>query len=125
MNNDDSLPNDLPRNDWQILGKLRLSVDTHDESTVETWLAETLSPLALEKRFITKVLISAQDGVARAMTSEPVLESKHLHLVVFVPQDYGSNGQSWGFFRIEKLEEAEPTEEKLDHTIEFYLYLEG
>lgn len=125
MNNNASLPNDLSKNDWQILGKLQLLVDAYDGTKVSAWLAETLSPLALEKRLITKVLISAQDGVARAMTSEPVLESKHLHLVVYAPQERGSNGQSWGFFRIEKLEGAETDEKKLDHTIEFYLYPEG
>lgn len=125
MNDNDSLPKKAPGTDWQILGELKLSIDASVHSVAGRWVAETLSPLDLQKDFMNKVLKSAQDVVARAVQAESVRASEHLHLSIFVSQDQISGGRTWGFFRIEKLEGALADENDLDHAIEFYLYPEG
>ena len=111
--------------DWQILGELALPVGSNADDRITVWLAETLNPLNLHADFVNKVLKSAQDAMARAMQVEFVTEFAHIHLLVFAPADRASKGQTWGFFRISKIEGAKGDESPPDHAIEFYLYVEG
>jgi hypothetical protein len=53
------------------------------------------------------------------------LEFEHLHLLIFAPADRTVEGDTWGFFRIEKAGTSTTKENPSDHSIEFYLYLEG
>jgi hypothetical protein len=110
---------------WQILGELELTVNPDTDHTVGKWLAMILSPIDLPADFLNKVLKSAQEAAARAMQSETVMKFDHTHLLVLAPQDHVSKGQTWGFFRIEKIEGAKADESPPDHAIEFYLYLDG
>lgn len=110
---------------WQLLGELELTVNPDAGQTVGKWLAVILSPLDLRADFANKVLKSAQEAMWRAMQLAEMNRFEHLHLLIFVPASLASKGQSsWGFFRIEKVEAAED-QNNPDHTIEFYLYLEG
>ena len=45
-------------------------------------------------------------------------------LSFFVQQDRAMRGDTWGFFRIEKIDNAEQNSLHSDHTVEFYLYLQ-
>jgi len=118
-------PDNLNGNGWQILGELELTVNPDTDHTINKWLAATLSPLDLSADFLNKILTSAQDAAARAMQTKTVIKFPHTHLLVFVPEDRASKVQTWGFFRIEKIESAKAGESPPDHAIEFYLYLEG
>lgn len=111
--------------DWQILGQLELPVASQSDDAIRIWLKETLNPLNLHADFLNKILKSAQDSAARTMQIESGMGFEHIHLLVFVPSDRTSKGLTWGFFRIEKIENTKADESPPDHAIEFYLYVEG
>jgi hypothetical protein len=110
---------------WQMLGELGLTVNSSTDHMIDRWLTKILGPLALHADFLKKVLTSAQDAATHAMQAEAVAQFKHIHLLVFVTQEPQLKGKTWGFFRIEKIERATADKNFPDHTIEFYLYLEG
>jgi hypothetical protein len=74
---------------------------------------------------LSKVLKSAHDAAVRAMQVENMMKFEHIHFIIFVPQERASKGQTWGFFRVEKIESVGQDKKPPDHAIEFYLYLEG
>jgi hypothetical protein len=109
---------------WQILGELELTVNPDADHTTSKWMAVMLNPLALGDDFVNKVLKSAREAMTRAMQVADTNRFEHLHLIVFVPAEPASQRQSWGFFRIERVG-GEGGQLNPDHTIEFYLYMEG
>ena len=109
---------------WQILGELQLALEADMHQTVGQWLSVILGRLEPGEDFVIKVLKSAQEALSRALPAVNDTRFNHLHLLVFAPLDLSATRQSWGFFRIEKVERAAEAA-KPDHTIEFYLYLEG
>lgn len=112
--------NDLSGASWQILGNLELPVDFDANPGVDAWLAELLRPLNLHADFQNEVLISTLEAASRASRA-----FKHIHLHIFVPAVRSAEGQTWGFFRIEKIENSLPEKDIPDHAIELYLYLEN
>ena len=109
---------------WRLFGEIELPVGAVINDHISTWLVETLRPLALNEHFINKVLASA--GLALMDDSLSVIEMRHghVHILIFIPEDSPSNGQSWGFFRVER--KGDPQSAKPNyHTIAFYLYREG
>ena len=126
VKNIDLSPNNLSGTGWRLLGELELPVHAQSDGAVSSWLTETLNPLNMHADFLNNVLKSAQDAAGRAMRSENAqLDFEHIHLLVFLPVTPASNGQTWGFFRIEKLKRPEQHKSPPDHAIELYLYLEG
>ena len=123
MQHKNSSSNNPPATDWQILGELELPISSESDGAINRWLTETLLPMHLPTDFLNKVLKSAQDTVARMMLNE--MKFEHIHLLIFVPVDRTSRGQTWGFFRIEKIESQMEVRNHPHHAIEFYLYLEG
>jgi hypothetical protein len=124
MNNSNASHN-IPHTDWQMLGELELPVSSSNEDVIYGWLSDVLNPLALQNHFLSQILQSAQDAARRAMRSEQAPQFRHLHFLVHAPRYPASNGQTWGFFQIEKLGDSTEGGNSHDHTIEFYLYLEG
>jgi len=115
--------NNFPGADWQILGELELPVGSSNaDDAIKARLMEILNPLNLHADFLNKILKSAQDAAARVMQNG--MELEHIHLLVFAPKDRSSKRQTWGFFRIEKIEGAADVDSP-NHAIEFYLYVEG
>ncbi len=113
-------------NDRQILGELNLPVGSDAERAIHAWLLETLSPLCLDVDFLSRISKSAQEAVARATTLEHVVTDEgHLHLLVFGPSDLEPGRKTWGFFRIDKLDNTPGNKNPPDHSIEFDLYVEG
>lgn len=115
----------IPSTDWQILGELKLPVSSSTEDSLHTWLAEVLDPLDLHAPFLNQILQSAQEATRRAIPLEPAAELRHLHFLVHALKHSDSNGQTWGFFQIEKIGDSTEGGNSHDHPIEFYLYLEG
>jgi hypothetical protein len=124
MNNSNPSHN-IPDTDWQMLGELELPVGSSTEDAIHAWLSEVLDPLALHAHFLNQIVQSAQDAAGRAMRSERAAEFRHLHFLVHAPKHSASNGQTWGFFQIEKMGDSTEGGNSHDHAIEFYLYLEG
>lgn len=115
-----------PNSSWQILEELELPLDSDGAGVINTWLKEILNPLRLHTDLINRILKSAQDAVARARASiGSEIENGHIHLLVLVPRDHKTDAKTWGFFRIEKLASIGRDRNPLDHSIEFYLYIEG
>ena len=95
------------------------------DDALYSWLTAVIDPLNLSKDFLNRILKSAQDATARVWKAEAGMELEHIHLIIFVPPDYSSKGQTWGFFRIEKIENTVEGKAAHDHAIEFYLYVDG
>ena len=111
--------------DWQLLGQLELPVASSANDPIRIWLMEILGPLNLPVDFLNRILKSAQDSATRAMQAEPLIKFEHIHLIIFAPSAHTSKGRTWGFFRIEKIENVTADDSPPDHAIEVYLYLEG
>jgi hypothetical protein len=125
MNPIESNSQDLSGVGWQVLGGIELTLNSNVEDEVRAWLAVLLLPLLLDASFLNKVLRSAQEYSLRALRSTTDAANGHVHLVIFVQQDRTMRGESWGFFRIEKIDSAEHKASHPDHIVEFYLYLDG
>ena len=111
---------------WQILGELEAPVGSDTESLIHSWLMETIDPLSLSSDFRFRVLRSAQEAVIRAVRLGGTADgSGHIHLRVFRPREVESDGRTWGFFWIDKLEATGENKISPDHSIELYLYREG
>ena len=110
---------------WHLFGELELPIGMDTHSTVNAWLLKTLAPLNLHTDFLHKVLKSAEDAAVRAMQTEAVLNRQHTYILIYIPACRPMNVQTWGFFRIEKVGMAAKNEDSPDHSVEFYLYLEG
>lgn len=124
MNITDSSLFSVSKPGWQLLGETQLLADATAD-TINTWLAQILGPLNLQPDFVKQLLLSVEGVSLRAIHSNTSLEFEHVHLCVFAPIDVKRNGNTWGFFRIEKIDSMEPNQDEPDHTVEFYLYLEG
>jgi hypothetical protein len=111
--------------DWQVLGELELPFGVDAGSVIKAWLSDVLTPLRLHVDFLNRVLESAEKAAARAIQTGSVMKHQCTHLFIYIPVHQPSNLQTWGFFRIEKVEIAVERENSHDHSIEFYLYLEG
>src|SRR6185503_101176 len=109
------------KTDWQILGQLRLPVGSNADDPIRIWLMEILAPINLPVNFLDKILKSAQDSARRAMQAESLMKFEHIHLIIFVPSGHVSKRRTWGFFRIEKIENVTADYRLPDHAIEFYL----
>jgi hypothetical protein len=112
----------IPDGGWQVLGELTLPAGSSADERIRAWLTGILNPLQLPASLVKKILQSAQEASARAEASA---KFEHIHQLVFAPMAYHSNGQTWGFFRIEKIQQSKEADSTPAHTVEFYLYLEG
>jgi hypothetical protein len=122
----DELSHDTPSlTGWQKLGELELPVGSSAVERINAWLSHILIPLHLHVDFLNKVLQSAQDVAARLKQTEMVIKYQHTCLLLYIPENRPLNVQTWGFFRIEKVETAAENENSCDRLIEFYLFLEG
>jgi hypothetical protein len=109
---------------WQLLCELILPIDSDTNDLLSAKLAELLAPLELHENFLNRVLKSAQNYVGRALMSDAGVPFGEIHLYIFGPNERMSKGQTWGFFRIEKIDSHEQNLADPDHTVEFYLYRE-
>lgn len=110
---------------WKTLGKIKLPVNIHMEESVVKWLEEILAPLNLSTKFSEKFSQFARTLVTRAGEVNAATQLNHIHISILVPDRHGSNGKSWGFFHIERIENQTEDIHAQDHAIDIYLYVEG
>lgn len=122
--NNPSLDNFID-NDWQILGELTLPIDLDPLGIIDAWLTETLQPLRLQEGFTGKIIHSAQQAVESTGLANARGDFEHFHLLIYSQPVHPEHTNSWGFFRIEKIEKDKADKIPPDHAIEFYLYPEG
>jgi hypothetical protein len=108
---------------WQALGEMTLSAESSGGEQIHAWLVGLLQPLALQPEYLNRIAIAARDAAVRAL--RPELQLEHIHLRIFWTQDPLPAGQTWGFFQVEKIENAREAGHSASHAIEFYLYTEG
>lgn len=114
------------RSEWQFLGELELpAARTNLDDAIHAWLTKLFDPLALHGDFLNRILKSAQDAAARVFQSESAEKYDHIHLVIYGPRGQGAKQGTWGFFRVEKVENMAEEPSTVAHSIEFYLYREG
>lgn len=113
------------RSEWQLLGELELPAGVNLDEPIRIWLTGLFDPLALHGDFLNRILKSAQDAAARVFLSESAEKGNHIHLVIYGPREQGSTPGTWGFFRVEKVENTTEEPSTTAHSIEFYLYREG
>lgn len=121
----DPSSNKVPGTDWRILGELEFPVGAETNGMISTWLTEVLSPLDMHVDFLNRILKSAQDAAIRAFQAEAEIKLERLHLLIFVPPEHAPRDNTWGFFRIEKIENSPTGVARASHAIEFYLYMDG
>ena len=113
------------RSEWQFLGELELPAGANLGESIHAWLTKLFDPLALHGDFLNRILQSAQDAAARVFQSESAEKYDHIHLVIYGPGEHGAKPGTWGFFRVEKVENTAEEASTRAHSIEFYLYREG
>jgi hypothetical protein len=119
VNGSDSL------NDFQMIGDLELPLVSDTGELIRSWMVEILSVLSLNARFLAKILESAQAAADEAIQAAAVQQAAFIHLLIFAPIKPSSSGQTWGFFRIKKME-SPPADRQIQIFMNaFYLYLEG
>lgn len=101
--------------DWKLLGKLELPVGSPMEEKINVWLMEILHPLNLQEDFFNRIL-----KAVHAVHVEKMTDFELVSLFVYSPSEL-SQGQTWGFFRIDKAGNKSSSHQ----SIEFYLYLES
>lgn len=107
---------------WRMLGERILTIQAGAVDAFREWLENVLRPLDLSADFREKILRSALEAAVRA---EAAGDRQPIHLTLFVPAEYAKQAQSWGFFRLEMIENAVEEPATLKHAVEFYLYREG
>lgn len=122
----DTSSNRFSAADWQTLGELEVNAGSDIEQEIQAWLLAALGPLDLHNDVQSKIMRSAREAASQALEDRDVTgENGHIHLLAFAPHDYASKGQTWGFFRLEKFADHTEDQSLPEHSIEFYLYLEG
>ena len=109
---------------WQLLGEQVLPVGADLQDAIGDWLVRLLRPHPLHEAFLARLIDSAKESVLRAALTDPVEQTGHLHILVYI-RNAASAVQTWGFFRIEKIEEPKDGQDVPGHAIDFYLYPEG
>jgi len=107
---------------WLLLGELTLSNETAGDGQIRPWLIDLLQPLSLPAEFVNRIARSASEAATRVLQSEQKLE--HIHLKIHGPGESTAPRQTWGFFRVEKIENPAEAGTGASHAIEFYLYTE-
>ena len=121
--NNDAIPRRVLGREWRKLAEFELLAGQARWDTIQTQLTEVLVKLQLDEEFLNRVLNSAQKAMAH-FTAAQMQSDWKMHLLIFAPGEYKSNGKSWGFFRTEKFE-GPRTQSGLQPTMAFYLYPEG
>lgn len=118
----DPQPNYHPQTNWRKLGELKLQAGSNPDGSIKAWLTHILSDFSLPNDLVNRLLKSMEDSAGRVLRSEAL--SEHLEIVVLAPAYLVPQGQTWGFFRIERAS----ADSQLDGTkglcVEYYLYLD-
>lgn len=126
VNHIDPQHNHLHQTDWRKLGELKLRAGSNPDGSIETWLTHILSDFSLPNDLVNKILKSMEDAAVRILFLDGAeAQPEHLEIVVLAPADLVSQGQTWGFFRVERTSTDTNIEDSQGHSIEYYLYLDS
>ena len=125
VNSTDPIHSHLPRNDWQILGKLQLRDHSIVNVTIDHWLRSILAPFSLPDDLVGKIRTSIADAAVRILSPDTAERNfEYLEIVVLGPTGQPTKGHTWGFFRLERASTDALNESAKCHCVEYYLYLD-
>ncbi|HSL47317.1 MAG TPA: hypothetical protein VK897_28010 [Anaerolineales bacterium] len=125
VNHIDPQHNHLPQTDWRKLGELNLQTGSNPDGSINAWLTHILSDFSLPNDLVNKLLKSMEDAAGRVLLLDGAeAQLEHLEIVVLVPADLVSQGQIWGFFRVERTSTDPDIEASQVHSIDYYLYID-
>jgi hypothetical protein len=107
---------------WQTIGEMMLPVRPEDGASILSLLEEKLAPLQLPVELIDRIVKSIQVVSVRAERGG--IRMEHIHLFLFVPANYRIMRGTWGFFRIERINDGEGNTSP-SHAVDLYLYPEA
>lgn len=110
--------------DWQILGELELPFGVNAQPLLRDWLSDVLTPINLHMDFLNKIWTSAEHVATCTSRTETAANDQHIHFVICISSSSSLQTQTWGFFRIEKVEKTADNEKSNNHLVEFYLFPE-
>ena len=115
----------LPRHGWQILGEMQLQDNANSNDIIEHWLTSILAPFHLPNDFVAKIRTSIEDAVVRILSPDTAGRNfEYLEIVVLGPSEQTAKGNTWGFFRLERVSTDSQIESAKGHCVEYYLYLD-
>lgn len=107
---------------WQNIGEMMLPVSTDDSDAMLSLLEGELEPLQLPVELIHRIVKSIQEVPGRAGMGG--IEREHIHLFLFVPTNFRIMRGTWGFFRIERINDGDGST-STSHAVDLYLYPEA
>ena len=117
--------NHLHRTDWQVSGELQLAAGSNPDGSIRQWLMKILEPFRLPEEYVSKILNSIEDAASRVLSPDTVEgQFEHLDIVILTPAGQPSDRQTWGFFRLERMEGKTKSTDSKRYRIEYYLYPE-
>ena len=117
--------NHLPQTDWRKVGELKLRAGSNSDGSIETWLIEVLSDFSLPGDLVNRLLKSMEDSAGRVLIPDGTeAQLEHLEIVVLAPAYLVPQGQTWGFFRLERASADSQCDATKGHCVEYYLYLD-
>jgi hypothetical protein len=125
VNSTDPIHSHLPRNDWQILGKLQLRENSDANGIIDNWLTGILTTFSLSDDLIGKIRTSIELAVVRFLSPDTAERNfEYLEIVVLVPTLQTLRGHPWGFFLVERASTDLLNERANGHCVEYYLYVD-
>lgn len=125
VNSTDPIHSHLPRNDWQILGKLQLRDTSNANGTIDYWLTNILAPLSLSDELVGKIRTSTELAIVRILGPDTAERNfEYLEIVMLIPSMQTVRGHPWGFFLVERASTDPLNERAKGHCVEYYLYLD-
>ena len=125
VNSTDPIHSHLPRNDWQILGKIKFLENSNANGNIDRWLTGLLSTFSLPDDLVGKIRTSIEQAVVRILSPDTAERNfEYLEIVVLGPSEQTAKGHTWGFFRLERASTDSQIESAKGHCVEYYLYLD-
>ena len=125
MNSIDPPHHHVPGMNWQRLGQLKLHSNSNPDGTIKSWLEKTTNDFSLPADLVSRLVASIEETMTRVLSPDSVDgQFEYLEIAVLVPTGQASNGQSWGFFRLQRVTADSQIESARVHCVEYYLYLD-
>ena len=125
VNSTDPIHSHLPRNDWQILGKIKFLENSNANGNIDRWLTGLLSTFSLPDDLVGKIRTSIEQAVGRILSPDTAPRNfEYLEIVMLVPSLQTPKGHPWGFFLVERASTDPLNERSNGHCVEYYLYLD-
>ncbi len=109
---------------WKKVGEWKLSAEKNTYESIFTRLEMILAPFNLSSDFIRGIVLTINKVVTR-IPQDNHTRVKSVQLSFYVPSGQIPKGKTWGFFNTERVRYGDDSTGMIEHTINFYLFVEG